>query len=89
MATMFVRHKVADYAAWRRAYDDFESTRQSMGVTGHAVYCGDGDANDVTVTHDFATVEAAKQFAGSSELRDAMQNAGVAGEPTIWFAERA
>lgn len=88
MTTMFVRHQVADFAAWRRVYDDFEPTRRSMGVTGHAVYRSDGDPGDLTVTHDFATAEAAKQFAESSALRDAMQQAGVVGEPTIWFTER-
>ena len=89
MTTMFARHQVADFAAWRQVYDDFDSTRQSMGVTGQAVYRGAADPSDVTVTHDFATVEAAKQFAESSALRDVMQRAGVVGEPTIWFAERA
>lgn len=89
MTTMFVRHQVADFAAWKQVYDNFDPTRQSMGVTGHGVYRSDGNPNDVTVTHDFATAAAAKEFAQSAALRDAMENAGVVGEPTIWFAERA
>lgn len=88
MATMFVRHQVTDFGKWKQAYDDFDSTRKSLGVTGHAVYRSDADPNNVTVTHDFTTVDAAKQFAGSQELRDAMQQAGVVGDPTIWFTER-
>jgi hypothetical protein len=31
---------------------------------------------------------AAQAFANSDELRKAMQNAGVMGVPTIWFANR-
>ena len=88
MTTMFVRHQVADFAAWKQVYDDFDASRNSMGVTGHAVYRGDEDPNDVTVTHDFATAAAAKQFAESEALRSAMRRAGIAGEPTIWFTER-
>jgi quinol monooxygenase YgiN len=88
MITLFVRHQVRDFAAWRQVYDDLDATRQSMGVTGQAVYRGDGDPNDVTVSHDFATAEAAKQFVESEVLRNAMRRAGVASEPTIWLTER-
>jgi hypothetical protein len=41
------------------------------------------------VTHEFATLEAARAFAGSSELRAAMHDAGVQGAPTVWFTERS
>jgi hypothetical protein len=86
---MFVRHPVSDYAKWRRAYDDFDGTRTKMGASGHDVYRSVDDPNDVTVWHDFATIDAARAFADSGELKTAMQNAGVAGPPTIWFAETA
>jgi len=32
MATLFVRHQVADYAAWRRVYDEFAPTRNALDV---------------------------------------------------------
>ncbi len=89
MTTMFVRHTVADYAAWRVEYDALDATRTGMGVTGHAVWQAAGNPNDVTVTHDFATIEAAQAFAGSPDLREAMGRAGVVGAPTIWFATPA
>jgi hypothetical protein len=41
------------------------------------------DPNDVTVWHDFDPNDAAGAFAASAELRDAMQQAGVRGEPQI------
>ena len=89
MTRMFVRHKVNDYAAWRKAYDDFDATRNSMGVTGHAIFQAADDPNDITAYHDFDSLEKAQAFAGSSELRQAMGNAGVASEPDIWFANPA
>ncbi len=88
MATLFVRHTVADYQKWRAVYDEFDAKRRSMGVTGHGVYQLDGNPNDVTVYHEFATMDGAKAFADSTELRDAMQRAGVQGPPTIWFTNR-
>ncbi len=88
MATLFARHTVSDYAAWKKGYDEFDATRKAMGVTSDGVYQADDNPNDVTLYHEFATMDAAKKFAGSDELKAAMQNAGVVGAPTIWFANR-
>jgi hypothetical protein len=82
---MFVRHKVHDYAGWRKAYDAFEATRVRLGAQGHAAYRDVDDGNDVTAWHDFNNLEAAKAFATSAELKAAMKGAGVVGTPTIWF----
>jgi hypothetical protein len=84
---MFVRHKVNDYAAWRKFYDDFD--RKSLGATAHAVYQNPDDPSDITVTHDFDTLATAKAFAESDELREVMGRAGVVGQPDIWFADPA
>jgi hypothetical protein len=89
MATLFVRHQAADYAAWRRHYDAFQPKARTLGVLTDAVYQAADDPNDITVTHDFATLEGAQAFAGSPELRAAMHDAGVVGAPTIWFTQRA
>lgn len=89
MATLFVRHTVADYAAWRRIFDDFGPTQKAMGVTDKAVYQAADNPNDITVTHEFATLDAANAFAGSPELKSAMHDAGVTSAPTIWFTMRA
>lgn len=89
MATTFVRHKVADYAAWRKVYDDFKPTGRTMGVTAEAVYRAADDPMDITVTHEFATVEAAQKYLTSAEVRGAMDKAGVVGAPTIWITNRS
>ncbi len=60
-----------------------------MGVTADGVYQEDGNPTNVTVYCHFDSMEAAKAFAASTELREAMQAAGVAGKPTIWFANQA
>ncbi len=86
MVRMFVRHKVHDYATWRKGYDAFESTRNKLGAKGHAVYRDVDDGNDVTAWHDFDNLDAAKALANSHDLREAMKSAGVIGVPTIWFA---
>jgi heme-degrading monooxygenase HmoA len=85
MVRLFVRHNVDDYEAWRRVYDEFDAQRGPLGVKGDAVFRSLDDPNDVTVWHDFDSDDAARAFVASSELRDAMQQAGVRGEPQIWL----
>ncbi len=89
MIRMFVRHPVTDFAAWKQAYDDFGDERDGMGAVAHAVYQSASDPNDVTVWHDFATLDEARAFAESDRLREVMESAGVAGEPEIWFTSEA
>ena len=89
MVRMFVPHSVSDYEAWRKVYDAFDQERAPMGVTGEAVFRGVDDANDVTAWHDFATAEEAKAFAAWPRLKEAMGEAGVAGQPQIWFVTQA
>jgi quinol monooxygenase YgiN len=86
---MYVHHEVNDYAAWRKAYNDFDATRRKMGVTAQAVYRSIDNPNDVTVTHDFRSAEKAKAFTASAELKAAMEKAGVKGTPQIWLTTKA
>ena len=82
---MFVRHEVAAYGAWRTAYDSFAPTQKKMGVIYQAVYQSTENPNDVTVIHDFHSLEKAKAFAASAELKAAMEKSGVKGAPQIWY----
>ncbi len=62
-------------------------------MAADAVYRAADDPNDITVTHDFATMDAARAFAGSAELQAAMRDAGVLGASMVrsnraWAARR-
>src|SRR5450432_4258480 len=65
---LFVRHEVTDYAVWRKVYNDFGKPRRNLGVTAQAVYRSAENPNDVTVTHDFKSMEQAKAFISSPDL---------------------
>jgi ABC-type sugar transport system substrate-binding protein len=86
---MFVRHEVADYGAWRKTYNAFAPTQKKLGVIYKAVYQSTDDANDVTVIHDFHSLEKAKAFAASAELKAAMEKSGVKGAPQIWYTTKS
>ena len=89
MTTLFIRHLVSDYSKWRQIYDDFDATRKTLGVQAHSVYRATDNPNDITVTHEFASADAAHAFGTSPELSAAMHDAGVQGAPTVWFATRS
>lgn len=89
MVRMFVRHRVGNYATWRKGYDAFDAQRPSFGVTGEAVYQDAGDPEMVTVTHDFGGLDQAKTLASSPALKQAMTTAGVTGSVDIWFTTPA
>ncbi|MDL2401546.1 antibiotic biosynthesis monooxygenase [Rhizobium mayense] len=89
MTTLFVRHDVSDYAAWRKVYDEFRPVQKANGVTAEAVYQATDNPNDVTVIHEFATIEAAQAFGKLEELKAAMRRGGVLGAPTVWFTNKA
>jgi quinol monooxygenase YgiN len=88
-ARLFVRHEVADYAVWRKAFDAFAPTAKKSGAINGNVYRSADNPNDVTVTHDFHSVEKAKAFAASPELKAAMEKAGVKGTPEVWIATKS
>ena len=87
MVTMFAKHQVNDFNAWKRTYDEFAPVRKQNGVTGASVYRDTSNPNIITVIHVFKDLDAATAFAGSDDLKTAMMNAGVVGAPDIWFAE--
>jgi quinol monooxygenase YgiN len=84
-----VSHPVADYAAWRVVYDQGQSAREAMGVTGAEVFVDTANPSMVVVIHRFVSVEAANDFLQHPALKDAMTRAGVTAPPTIILAATA
>ena len=72
-----VRHRVADFDAWRKVYDGFAPIQAERGVHAHQVLCSTENPNEVIVTHTFDSREAAREFFAMPELKEAMSQAGV------------
>jgi quinol monooxygenase YgiN len=72
-----VRHRVADFDAWRKVYDGFAPIQAEHGVHAHQVLRSIENPDDVTVTHTFDSREAAREFFTMPELKEAMSQAGV------------
>ena len=89
MTTLFVRHQVSDYAKWREVYETVSTLQKHGGVIAESVYRNEDDPNDITVTHEFATLDQARAFIGNDVLKEAMDRAGVLGAPTVWFTQKS
>jgi quinol monooxygenase YgiN len=72
-----VRHRVADYDAWKAVYDSFAPTQAEHGVRAHQVLRSTDDPNDIIVAHTFDTPSEAQAFFAMPELKQAMSQAGV------------
>ena len=87
LASIFMRHRVADFARWKSVFDEHEAMRRAAGFIAHSVHRDADDPNIVIVAARVSDVKRAKEFTASDDLRAAMERAGVQGPPEIWFAE--
>ena len=83
MPYMMARAMIEDYAKFREVFDGAEEMRKSAGVLSSKVYQSVDDPNEVIIEMEFPTVDAAKAFQGSQELREAQQRAGLKEPPRI------
>jgi quinol monooxygenase YgiN len=87
VASMFIKHRVADFAKWKPVFDDHEGTRRESGVTAHSVHRDADDPNVVIIAFRVGSIARAREFVASPDLEAAMERAGVVGPPEIWFTE--
>ena len=87
MGVMIVHHAVRDYAAWRPAYDAHEATQRAACLTNGRVFRSTEDPNDILLLFDTSDRRRAEEFGGSDDLKPAMQNSGVIGQPKMRFAD--
>ncbi len=81
-----IHHKVKDYTSWRKGYDEHEKSRISAGLTNGKVFRSAEDPNDVLILQDVADVAKARAWLGGTDLKSAMEKAGVVGSHVVRFS---
>lgn len=81
MAWIHVRHRVGDYNHWKEVFDGLSELKMRYGWKRYRLFQVSGDRNDLLVMEEFDSVEQARAFLESKDLRDVMQVAGVVGAP--------
>jgi heme-degrading monooxygenase HmoA len=87
MPHILVRAKFEDYARWKPVFDEHAATRKASGSKGGLVFRNANDPNELVVLLEWENLEKAYQFAQSANLREAMQRAGLADQPNVYFLE--
>ena len=87
MRSLLIRHTVADYDAWRRAFDADAGTRRANGSGGARVFRSDADPDEVWVLLEWDDLQRARLFVRSDDLMDLMERAGVTDRPDCWYLE--
>jgi quinol monooxygenase YgiN len=85
MAHLFIKHKVADYTAWKKTFDEFVETRRAGGEKSFQILHPENEPNNLYLIFEWDNIANAQNFMQSPELKSAMQNAGVTEEPQISF----
>lgn len=84
---LLVHHRVRDYDAWKPVFDEHQALREQHGAVGHWLYRSADDPNELVVSTEFPSTDAARGFVADPSLRQAMDRAGVEGAPTIVICE--
>ncbi len=85
MTHVMIRHKIDDFTAWKKEFDNFADFRRSSGEKSYQVWQHDEDPNNLYLMFTWDNVDNARRFLDSSSLKDAMQRAGVIEAPEIHF----
>ncbi|MCD6029168.1 MAG: cyclase/dehydrase [Thermomicrobiales bacterium] len=87
MPSLLIRHRIADYLAWKAVFDEHEPARRANGSQGGWLFRDADDPDEVLLLLKWDDLERARLFADSDDLRETMTRAGVTDRPDIWFLE--
>ena len=82
---LMVKHKVKDWDAWKKSFDEHKQVRVDAGLTDRVISHTIGDNHSVTLVFAVADEAKAKEFIKSKDLKDKMAEAGVEGQPSFFF----
>ena len=80
-----IKHQVADYNKWLKAYNAHDSIRQSYGITHFVIGRGMENENMIIVINKLNDIKKAKEFSTLPSLKEAMKKADVMGVPIFSF----
>jgi len=85
MINVLIHHEVADFAAWKAVFDSNLDWRQKHGERSCRIFRGAEKANDLTLFFEWESLDSARAFLASDELKAKMASAGVKGPPHPHF----
>ena len=77
MSVLVIQHPVADFPAWKRAFDNDPAGRAEHGVTRHSIYRPADAPDNVVINLEFPSLTLAQEFLELPALRAAWKGFGV------------
>ena len=71
-----VRLKIADYATFKPVFDQISPVRKAHGSKGGTLFREADSSNEVTVLLEWDSLENARKFYQSDEIKKALQKSG-------------
>ena len=84
MIKMIMKYEVEDFAKWKAGYMAAESIRKNAGAKSTQAFQGADNPKMVAVITEWDSLEKAKAFSQSPELKEAQQKAGVSTKPEVY-----
>lgn len=84
---IMIQHPVSDFQSWLSVYNAHDSVRQSFGISNYAIGVGTDDPTMVVVFNKIKDEAKAKEFVALPALKEAMDQAGVTGNPTFQYMD--
>ena len=87
MVTVFIRHRIRNYAKWKKAFEAFLPQRKAGGELSYSIGNVPGKVNNLCLLFQWDSAANAAKFLKSKELKAAMKTATVSEPPEIFVFE--
>jgi hypothetical protein len=87
MVKVFIRHRIRNYAKWKKAFVAFLPNRRAGGETSYIVGHVPRKLNNLCLLFQWDTAANAARFLKSKKLKAAMKDAGVIEPPEVFIFE--
>jgi len=84
---MGVKIRVADYPAWKQSFDASAEMRKTAGEKSYQLFRTADDPNELFLICEWDSVENARRYVASDELREAQETSGVVELPDVFVLE--
>jgi hypothetical protein len=84
---MLVRHKVADFDAWKKVFDSHADAQRESGMALERLMRNTEDPNEIFLLLTVTDSEAAHAFVNSPDAEKGAEAAGVLDEPDCWYLD--
>lgn len=87
MPYLLIRHKVKNYDKWKPVFDEHGAARRLNGSKGGHLFRNADNPDETIILLEWDSLDKARKFAQSEDLRKTMQRAGVSDKPDVYFLD--